>query len=430
MKKIIKRSLIALAVAAAVLIGCLALPPAFHREAQAALPEDHAGGRIACIDDNTEALVWRLRLIESAEEELILSTFGLSDGESGRDLMAALLNASRRGVEIRLLLDGFNGSKTLRDSEALRALAAQPNVEVRVYNEINLLTPWKANYRMHDKYVIADDSMYLLGGRNSNDLFLGEYSSHPNLDRDILVRGSGSLADLRAYFESVWALPECKAYDFEENEDVCRTLEARYEALKVQYPTAFGFTDWDSQTIPANSVALLTNPIAAENKEPVLWKNLCALMADGSDIWIQTPYIICGDEMYDDLEALCGSRSVTVLTNSTATGANPFGCADLQSQRDEIASAGAELVEYAGQASMHTKTLVIDDDISIVGSFNMDMRSAYIDTETMLVIDCPELNAHLRSQMEALAAAPAEESSQPFWYPLLRLIAPLIRHLL
>ena len=430
MKKIVKRSLIALGMAAAVLIGCLALPPAFQREAQASLPESHAGGRVACIDDNTEALVWRLRLIESAEKELILSTFGFSDGESGRDLLAALLNASERGVEIRLLLDGLHGSGTLRDSEGFRALAAQPNVEVRLYNEISLLAPWRANYRMHDKYLIADDTKYLLGGRNTNDLFLGDYSAHPNIDRDILVLDSGSVADLRAYFETVWADPACKAYEFDADETACGVLRARYEGLKTAYPGAFGFTDWERETVSANSVRLLTNPVGAENKEPVLWKNLCAIMAEGSDILIQTPYIICGEEMYDDLSALCDGRRVTVLTNSPDTGANPFGCADLENQREEIAETGAALVEYAGSRSLHAKTVVIDDHISVVGSFNMDMRSAYIDTETMLVIDCPELNAHLRGQMAELMEAPAEEGERPFWYPLLGLITPLIRHLL
>lgn len=52
-----------------------------------------------------------------------------------------------------------------------RELTSHPNVEVRFYNNINLLTPWRANYRMHDKYLIADDFAYMLGGRNTGDLF-------------------------------------------------------------------------------------------------------------------------------------------------------------------------------------------------------------------------------------------------------------------
>ena len=51
---------------------------------------------------------------------------------------------------------------------------------------------------------------------------------------------------------------------------------------------------------------------------------------------------------------------------------------------------------------MHTKTILIDDRISIIGSFNWDMRSAYLDTEMMLLIDCPALNAILRDEAQQM----------------------------
>lgn len=60
---------------------------------------------------------------------------------------------------------------------------------------------------------------------------------------------------------------------------------------------------------------------------------------------------------------------------------------------------GVTLLEYDGGVSYHGKSMVIDDDISVVGSFNMDMRSAYLDTELMLVIKSDELNAQLRGIM-------------------------------
>ena len=51
---------------------------------------------------------------------------------------------------------------------------------------------------------------------------------------------------------------------------------------------------------------------------------------------------------------------------------------------------------------MHTKTILIDDRLSLIGSFNWDMRSAYLDTELMLLVDCPALNAALREQTEEM----------------------------
>lgn len=458
MKRIWIRAAIVLAVVVAYLVGVLVLPPAFHKEVHAqqlVLPESAQGERICCIDDNTDALIWRLRMIESAQEEVILSTFGFGTGQSGQDMVAALQAAAERGVEVKLLLDGFNGTKAMDKSEHLQALAAMPNVQVRIYNAVNLLKPWRANYRMHDKYLIVDHSMYMLGGRNTNDLFLGDYSDEPNIDRDVLVYGTGadgSLGQLRDYFGSVWSLPESKAFKSKDSADfdgVRAELRVRYQGMKEKYPTAFGFTDWEKQTIPANSVALLTNGVNAGNKAPQLWKQMCMYMGRGQDILIQTPYVICGGEMYEDLTALTEQgKSVTILTNTPETGANPFGCADLDNQRRNIRKTGATLLEYAGNHSIHAKAVLIDENISIIGSFNLDMRSAYIDTETMLVIDCPALNAQLRGQMEDMAGQSLrtesdgteeagdryEEGDMGFWrtvgHGLLRLVEWPFRHLL
>ena len=450
MKRILKRVIIVFVIILVYIIGSLMLPPAFHPEAaDVTLSSGATGERVACIDDNVDALIWRLRMIENAEDEIILSTFGFSTGSSGKDMLCALHAAAERGVTIRLLLDGFHGGKTMRRSAEFQALSTLPNVEVRLYNEIDLLQPWKANYRMHDKYLIVDNTMYMLGGRNTNDLFLGAYSATPNIDRDILVCGSGSLAHLRAYFETVWALPDCRAYTAgETREDTFTALRSRYEKLKTFYPAAFGFTDWTTETMPANGVTLLTGPAGVGTKAPTLWKSLCAHMSQGESILIQTPYVICGSEMYEDLTALCDGRTVTILTNSPETGANPFGCADYLNQRDDILDTGATILEYAGDHSLHAKTILIDDNISIVGSFNMDMRSAYIDTETMLVIDCPALNAQLRQGVEEMAedslriapdgtetpGASYKKGTLPFWnnlgIQLLRIVEGLFRHLL
>lgn len=66
--------------------------------------------RIRCIDDNEEALLWRLRMIEAAKKSIVLSTFDLRADESGTDLLAALNHAAQKGVEIKLLIDEFTNS--------------------------------------------------------------------------------------------------------------------------------------------------------------------------------------------------------------------------------------------------------------------------------------------------------------------------------
>lgn len=361
-----------------------------------------SGGRIRCIDDNAEALRWRIRLIESAQRELIYSTYEFHDDESGKDVLAALLAAADRGVRVRLITDGLTGAHRFRKSPYFQAVAAHENIEVRIYNPPNLLLPWKIQLRLHDKYVIADEHAYLLGGRNTFDLFLGDTSERQNIDRELLVYAPEgtpeSLLQVRAYFERIWAEEASRPFAGSSSKkaaEAAQTLRSRWAALEKDAAP----TDWEAETFPAGKITLLSGETAPVNKEPAVWYALSELMKEGRDIVIQTPYIILSGAMREDLAGICGSAdSVRILLNAVENGANPFGCTDYLNQKEKIWATGAQVYEFSGGNSLHTKTVLIDEDLSIIGSFNLDMRSAYLDTELMLVVESPELNAQLRAQ--------------------------------
>lgn len=104
-------------------------------------------------------------------------------------------------------------------------------------------------------------------------------------------------------------------------------------------------------------------------------------------IW-HTPYIINNDYMYGEIAKIAKEvPEFTVMTNSVKNNGNPFGSVDYALHKDEVLKMGAKVLEYHGGVSYHGKSAVIDDRLAIVGSFNMDMKSAYQDTELMLVID-------------------------------------------
>ncbi len=135
----------------------------------------------------------------------------------------------------------------------------------------------------------------------------------------------------------------------------------------------------------------------------MLLNTLTTLMQKGEqNIVLQTPYMICNQAMYNALKKVTDNVQVQVITNAPQSGANPWGCADYLNHRDDILETGVDICEWNGSFSMHTKTILIDDRISIIGSFNWDMRSAYLDTEMMLLIDCPALNAILRDEAQQM----------------------------
>lgn len=366
--------------------------------------------RVAYINDNSDALLYRLHMIENAKEEVILSTFDFNPSKSGKDVMSALINASKRGVSVRVIVDGCSGFLDLYGNDYFQALASYPNISIRIYNPINLLKPYDLQARLHDKYVIIDHKMYLLGGRNTTNLFLGDYSSSKNIDRELFLyntreTNTDSLSQLRSYFESVWALPDSKDYLCKkETSDVIKAktaLENRYAYLRKTYKQAYTKWNLEELTMPTNKVTLLSNPIETENKEPLLWYSLQQLMLNSTNVTIYTPYIICGKEMYQGFTDLNKKGiPVEIITNDVASGANPWGCTDYLNQKEKIQKTGVKVYEFMGKYSCHTKALLLDERLSIVGSYNFDMRSTYQDTELMLAVDCPKLNAIIRKEVE------------------------------
>lgn len=179
--------------------------------------ENSAGDRVMLIEDNGEALAERIRMLEHAKQSIVLSTFDFHSDISGKKMLAALWAAAERGVKVKILADGCNSWLRMTGNAYFYALASHENVTIKTYNPVNPLLPFHAMSRMHDKYVIVDDSLYLLGGRNVYDSFLGAQDGPKNYDRDVLVyhegEKEGSIYQVKAYFEAIWNDSLCKTWN-------------------------------------------------------------------------------------------------------------------------------------------------------------------------------------------------------------------------
>ncbi len=362
--------------------------------------------RAAVIEENGDALKARIRLIESAKKRIILSTFDFRSDTAGKQVMAALLAAAEQGVQVQILLDGFNFFLHMDGDPYFYALVQQENIEISVYNPVNLLTPWKAMSRMHDKYLLADETAYILGGRNTFNYFLGDQKSHKNYDRDVLVYNEGgaesSVYQVLDYFENIWEL--CRAW--KPAEWIAKTTSVKtaeeelheiYQKMKEEHGDWFIETDYESGTLPVNKITLLSNPTCLYSKEPRVFYSLGTLMKDAKkSAVIHTPYIMCNEMMYRTFREITdGGIDVTLMTNSAKNNGNPFGAVDFVLNKQKILDTGLHVLEYNGGISYHGKSMVIDDDLAIVGSFNMDMKSVYQDTELMLVINSKDVAGQL-----------------------------------
>ncbi len=389
--------------------------PEYSGDKQIAMQSTDGTERAVIVEDNSDALLSRVRMIQNAQSEIILSTFDFMSDESGRIMIGALCEAAEKGVKVEVLVDGFDGVLHMKWNPYFYALSANENVTLMMYNEINPFTMYKGMARMHDKYLIVDRQIYMLGGRNTFNYFLGDYSEYKNYDRDVLVwrrkpaaeQENASVNELLAYYETVKNSGECSSFANGKSladrycvKHAMERIEEEYEKYCSEHEELSDEYSYEDNTFQVESIALLSNPVNAGVKEPVVWHKLMSLIGSAKEsVKLHTPYIICNDMMYDTIKDAAAGKEVTVMTNSVANNGNSFGAADLEKNRDRMLDTGVTLLEYDGGVSYHGKSMVIDDDISVVGSFNMDMRSAYLDTELMLVIKSDELNAQLRGIM-------------------------------
>ena len=377
--------------------------------------------RICCIDDNEEALLWRLRMIGTAKESIVLSTFDLRADDNGTKILAALNCAAARGVKIQLLIDGIYQQLFLAGSSDFQ-----------------------------------DEKMYLLGGRNSNDIFLGDQTKGINEDRDILVydtsEGQGeSLNQLEDYFHKIWK-ESCvsikKGKQSSRYTDAYRHMEEIYISLLKRYNDIETYSAWEKDTIEANKITLINNGIEAGRKTPQVLQTIQYLTENADHVIIQTPYVICNGYMYDVLQGISDHAKLQIVLNAVEKGSNPWGCTDYLNQKKKILETGADVYELMNDYPVHTKAVLINDRLSVVGSYNLDMRSTYLDTELMLVIDSEKLSQqihetesdYMEKSKEVLANGQETEGAKyqgkvlnrkkKLYYGVLRIIIRPLRQLL
>ncbi len=183
-----------------------------NRESTAVLPK-HA---VILLDRGQDSLTARLHLIHTAKQTIELQTFIFDQDDTGQLTLQALMDAAKRGVKVRVLLDQQYG---LADPNLQAYLASfHRNFEMRLYNPLFdeartqklefaagiFFTFKKLNQRMHSKLLLVDDKIAIIGGRNVQDRYFDWNSVYNYRDRDLLIAGPVA-KDMRTNFEAFWA---------------------------------------------------------------------------------------------------------------------------------------------------------------------------------------------------------------------------------
>lgn len=178
------------------------------------------GGRhhLTLVEFGEDALVLRIHMIRAAQRYIELQNFILRGDETGLLVLNELLDAARRGVKVRLLLDQMF---SFSDAQYLVRLAmAHVNLEIRFYNPSfhkakMAKHDWisgiaccfrRVNQRMHNKLLVIDDVVGVIGGRNIADRYFDYDTSYDFKDRDVVVFGA-TARTMRGSFDWFWEAP-------------------------------------------------------------------------------------------------------------------------------------------------------------------------------------------------------------------------------
>lgn len=427
-KKLARRIALALAVLLALYLAAVVVPYALPRQvgddfwagfsADAFYGDGTLSGpdRAGYVGDPQQAFALRLALIASAQERIDISSYSTDPGETTALFWGALLDAADRGVAVRIVLDEmFSGLKGEEEATAA-ALWSHPNIELYYFNPFSLLRPAAINSRLHDKYFIVDEKVMLLGGRNIADNYFApdSYEGAVSRDHDVLVwhagEGESVIADVLRYCDGVCESGlTVPAFDRLSERQLSRA-QARGDELRLLYSgcdvqQAPDDEQLRSMTAATDKISLISNPVTAEKKEPLILAQLLALagQADGA-VLFQSPYTVLGREARRGFLALAEQKEVGLLTNSLASTPNPPAFSAYLWDRTSLAQSGLNIYEYQSRDSIHGKAAFIGSRLTAVGSWNLDERSIYIDTEVMLVIDSAPFQQQMLSALSDITS--------------------------
>ncbi len=367
--------------------------------------------RVALVEDPIVSLGTRIRLLSEAKSTIDIAYYALHMGKTTDSFLAAILDAADRGVKVRFLLDGMSNGFKDDYIYLANALGSHENIEIRLYNPVNIFKPWTINGRMHDKYIIIDNTFLLLGGRNIGDKYFGPdgYDKNLSIDRDVLVYNTkhnednteSVLFQVRDYMNSVWDyeytypafIIKSKKSDKEKER-----LKSIMASIKEQYKSLFNDPfDIENNTFPANKITFFANDISISKKQPKVGYIINEIVTDAKEkVILQSPYIVLSNNIESALNTFGQTgKKYEILTNSMQSSPNLPAYSIYLSDKKDILETGATIYEFQDSNAIHAKTYIVDDRMSIIGSFNMDPRSEYIDTEIMLAIDSQEFTNYL-----------------------------------
>lgn len=383
------------------------------------------------------AFLHRIALVRMAKYSIELQTYIYENDVTSRILMHELKLAADRGVKVRIIVDD-NGLSS--DTSDIMILNYHPNIQVKVFNPYKyrskvlkypqfLFNISRLNYRMHNKLFIVDGSAVIIGGRNVASNYFDDSADMNFSDTDVLFIGKlaqDALGSFDEYFSYHKSIPvdvfpnhnNPKELDNLVQDIVSKSVYYQQEKEIFNEAVNLFIESFNAKKFPiywGNARLIADSPKKAEGGEQVspiidaldgLWKET------KKSIYISAAYFVPGKNGTANL--INGAKNgidINILTNSLSSTDATVVYSGWDRYRDDLIKNGIKVYEFRNEgykvynrhnsgASLHSKTIVVDDKISWIGSFNLDGRSAIYNTEVIAAFFNVDFAKILRQAME------------------------------
>ena len=412
------------------------------------------------VSEGPEAFAIRVHSARLAVRSLDVQTYIWHADLTGMFLAQQLIAAADRGVKVRLLVDDMDARAK---NAGFAALAAHPKIDVRLFNPFasragmlrligeGLTDFSRVNRRMHNKSWIADNRIALVGGRNIGDEYYGASDGVNFVDLDFAMIGP-VVRDASASFDKYWNSTLVYPIESLDAASVTAAELDRVRAVLISHEREAANSRYAAELRAGDAVKRLVagdwpvqwaskytfvsdDPLKVTMTEQNAQRTLVAaallpwVKSAQSDITVISPYFVPGEVATDVLVAAAGSgKRVGVLTNSLVANDVAAVHGGYSRHRKPLLAGGVNLYELKPQAltkvdsslfgssgaSLHTKALAVDKKTLFVGSYNLDPRSTWLNSEQGVLVE----NAVLASQLETIFAH--QTSGERAWQVVLK----------
>jgi len=350
------------------------LPQVVHLNHQLGAMPLVGGNRFEFLPDYETAIAEMTKAVRGAKSIIHAEFYILSLDDTTKEFFDALAEARARGVVVRVLWDHV---ANLRQPgyRATRRFLRQHGIEAHLMLPLSLW-PWaflRPDLRNHRKLLVIDGKVAFTGSQNMID---SSYNKRGNIKRglhwkDLMVRFEGPIAGaIDALFHSDWY---AETGDFLEDEVVVtEPLDGRVASAQV-VPSGPGFTG-------ENNLKLFNAAVYAAKEKLI----------------ITSPYFVPDDSMlYAITTAAQSGVHVELFVSEIGDQAMVFHAQ--RSYYELLLEAGVHIWLYAAPTILHAKHLTVDDEVAIVGSSNMDMRSFSLNYEISVLVHSKEFVDEMRA---------------------------------